>query len=126
MTDESRLRIQISLLPNGLRVEASGPSTFENTVAYWRAIVSEVRLRQPRTILLIDHTSGDPLSAADWQSLVAKLKGSGLEDVRLAHVKPGGLEQLEYCELYALEAGFTARVFYDEAQADLWLRYGER
>jgi hypothetical protein len=126
MTDAPTLRIQVSPLPHGLRVEVAGASTFDNTVAYWRAIVSEVKLRQPRNLLLVDRTTGDGLSAGDWQGLVAQLRGTGLEGVRVAHVKPNGLEQLEYCELYALEAGFTARVFYDEAQADLWLRHGER
>jgi hypothetical protein len=97
-----------------------------NTVAYWRAIVSEAKLRHPHNLLLIDHTSGDALSADEWQALVATLVGTGLESVRIAHVKPNGLEQLEYCELHALEAGLAARVFYDENQAQLWLRHGER
>ena len=126
MTDTPTLRIQVSPLPNGLRVEVAGESNIANTMAYWRAIVSEVKLRGPRNLLLIDRCAGDALTARDWQALVAQLKGTGLEGVRVAHVKPNGLEQLEYCELYALEAGFTARVFYDEAQADLWLRHGER
>ena len=120
------LRIQISPIPDGIRVEVSGESTYANTVAYWRAIVSEAKLRHPHNLLLIDHTSGDALSADEWQALVATLVGTGLESVRIAHVKPNGLEQLEYCELHELEAGLTARVFYDENQAQLWLRHGER
>ena len=126
MTDDSTLRIQVSLIPDGVRVDVAGASTFDHTVAYWRAIISEVKLRRPRNLLLVDRCVGEPLSARDWQALVAELRGSGLESVRVAHVKPNGLEQLEYCELFALEAGFTARVFYDEAQAHLWLRHGER
>ena len=35
-------------------------------------------------------------------------------------------EQVEYCEIYALEAGIDAQVFEDERQADLWLRHPER
>ena len=48
-----------------------------------------------------------------------------LEQVRIAHVRPGGLQQLEHCEIFAVELGFQARVFVDERVAELWLRYGE-
>jgi len=41
-------------------------------------------------------------------------------------VRPSGLHALEYCEIFAREAGFTARVFQSEHEADVWLRYGER
>jgi len=44
--------------------------------------------------------------------------------VRIAHVKPQGLQRVEYCELFAREAGLTARVFTEESVADLWLRHG--
>ena len=125
MKDDA-LRIQISPVHGGLRVEVSGASTLDHTIAYWRAIVSEAKLRHPRNLLLVDRTVGEALSAEEWKALVATLNGTGLESTRIAHVKPNGLEQLEYCELFALEAGFSARVFYDEAQADLWLRHGER
>jgi len=50
--------------------------------------------------------------------------GKGLENVRIAHVKPHGLQQIEYCELHAREVGFVARVFTREIEAELWLRYG--
>jgi hypothetical protein len=49
----------------------------------------------------------------------------GLEQMRIAHVKPHGLHRIEYCEIFAREAGFDARVFDDEHAAELWLRYGE-
>ena len=49
----------------------------------------------------------------------------GLEQVRIAHVRPAGLQQLEYCEIFAVELGFQAHVFVDERAAELWLRYGE-
>jgi hypothetical protein len=52
------------------------------------------------------------------------MAGSGLERVRIAHVKPTGLDHLEYCEIYANAAGIDARVFADEGEAERWLRYG--
>lgn len=107
-----------------LRVQVSGPGTYANTLAYWNSILDAVQQQTPQALLLIDTTSGEALSAQEWKALVDAMVGKGLEAVRIAHVKPHGLQQIEYCELYAREAGFTARVFVDEAQADLWLRYG--
>jgi hypothetical protein len=107
-----------------LRVEVSGPGTYANTLAYWNSIVAAVHEQTPQGLLLIDTTTGEALSAQEWKALVDAMTGRGLEVVRIAHVKPRGLQQIEYCELYAREAGFIARVFTEEAQADLWLRYG--
>jgi hypothetical protein len=109
----------------GLRVEVHGLGTYENTVTYWRDIVAELRKRKVPGLLLIDETTGAPLTAQEWRHLVAAMVGKGLEHVRIAHVKPSGLQRIEYCELSAREAGLEARVFTNEAEADLWLRYGE-
>jgi len=118
--------IRIGPYASGIRVEVRGEGTYENTVAYWQWIVTEVRNRRPLCLLLIDEMHGQPLSAADWLALVTAMRGQGLEAVRIAHVKPRGLQLIEHCEIYANEAGFHSRVFMDESQADLWLRYGER
>ncbi|KFN40990.1 hypothetical protein [Arenimonas oryziterrae] len=124
----SELDILIAPHPAGLRVRVRGEGSLENTIAYWQAILAEVRtsLRKPGGVLLIDEMSGDPLSAGQWQSLVEAMRGQGLEQVRIAHVKPQGLQLVEYCQIYASEAGLDAQVFEDEGQADLWLRHGER
>jgi hypothetical protein len=110
----------------GLRVVVHGESTYENTVGYWRALLPEVQKRHPKCLLLIDELRGSPLTVVQWQALVESMKGSGLEAVRIAHVKPLGLQLIEHCEIYAREAGFDSRVFAEEAQAELWLRHGER
>jgi len=107
-----------------LRVEVSGAGTYANTLAYWKAIAAAVHEHAPHGVLLIDSTTGAALSAPEWKALVDTMLGSGLENVRIAHVKPHGLQRIEYCELYAREAGFVARVFTDAKQAELWLRYG--
>ena len=49
----------------------------------------------------------------------------GLQRLRIAHVKPAGLQAIEYCEIFAREAGIEAKVFEHEALAEIWLRYGE-
>jgi hypothetical protein len=108
-----------------LHVEVVGESTLENTLAYWRAIVEEIQSTPASSILLVDQLRGDPLAEGEWLNLVEQMKGHGLERVRIAHVKPQGLQQIEYCEIFARDVGFDARVFDDEHAADLWLRYGE-
>jgi hypothetical protein len=110
----------------GLRANASGPGTYAATVALWEAIVAQVRDRRPATVLLIDGMRGPPLRADEWHGLVDAMRGKGLENVRIAHVKPLGLQGIEYCEIFAREAGFHARVFDNEATAERWLRYGSQ
>ncbi len=102
-----------------------GNGSYDNTVAYWRAIAQEVRQRKPQSLVLVDETIGPPLSAEEWFALVQNMAGAGLEKVRIAHVKPHGLERIEYCEIYAREAGIAARVFVSEEEAERWLRYSE-
>lgn len=108
-----------------LHVTVRGAGGYANTVAYWQAIVEQVRERQPQALLLVDETTGPPLSADEWFALVQAMNGSGLDKVRIAHVKPLGLERTEYCEIYAQEAGIDARVFVSEDEAERWLRYSE-
>ncbi|MBJ6982204.1 MULTISPECIES: hypothetical protein [unclassified Luteimonas] len=107
-----------------VRTHVRGPASLAATMAYWRAIVAEVAREPARHLMLVDELRGPALTAQDWQSLVAMLVGSGLEGMRIAHVKPNGLDQIEHCELSATQAGFQARVFSDERIAGLWLRYG--
>lgn len=126
MTNTDTFTIRIASHPAGIRVAVSGESNYDNTLAYWRVIITEVQARHPKGVLLIDELLGKPLSAEEWKSLVAAMHGHGLEKTPLAHVKPQGLQLVEHCEIYAQEAGFDARVFEDEAVADLWLRHGER
>ena len=108
-----------------LRVEVTGQCTLENTLAYWQAIEAEVRRQPAMAILLIDDLVGDELTASQWHDLVEALSGHGLEPVRIAHVRPRGLQKIEYCEIFARDAGFQAHVFDNEVAASLWLRYGE-
>lgn len=110
----------------GLRAHLSGRGGLPEVRACWMELAAEARRRDARALLLIDELEGAPLRPEEWKSLVAGMAGQGLERLRIAHVKPRGLEKLEYCEIYAREAGLVARVFVDERAASLWLRYGER
>lgn len=108
-----------------LRARVTGESTLRNTIAYWKAIVAEVQRDRPDAVLLLDELHGQALEEADWKHLVREMAGHGLDAIRIAHVKPMGLQKIEYCELYAREAGYHSRVFDNERAAELWLRYGE-
>lgn len=121
---QASFQIVFSTHPFGLKARLSGQGVFGNTVAYWRAIVEELE-RQPATgLLLLDEMTGAPLSEEDWRQLVEMMKGGPLERVRIAHVKPMGLEKIEYCEIFAVEAGMQARVFTNQNDAVMWLRHG--
>ncbi|MFP7722303.1 hypothetical protein [Lysobacter sp. A3-1-A15] len=124
MTDTPAFDIEFSPHPAGLRARVTGEGTLAATRGYWQAIVARLQAQPARGLLLVDEMHGPALSASQWQELVADMEGQGLERVRIAHAKPRGLGAVEHCEIHAREAGFEARVFADEATADLWLRYG--
>src|SRR5690349_13789948 len=111
---------------NGIRAEVRGDSNVATTLAYWREIATQARERDAGSLLLVDTMTGPPLEETDWLHVVTSLRGEGLEKLRIAHVKPLGLQQVEFCEIFARDAGIEARVFENETLADIWLRYGER
>lgn len=117
---------QVQFRRQGERLHAhvTGTSSLENTVGYWQRIVREVRKTAPRHLLLLDELRGPGLRPEQWRALVLALHGTGLEKLRIAHVKPFGLEGIEHCEIHARELGFDARAFDNESAASLWLRYG--
>ena len=115
------LRVEISRHRLGLRVHVRGEETFENTVAYWRSIIDKLDGVPGRGLLLIDELHGTPLSERQWLDLIVSMDGSRLRRFRIAHVRPGGLRDVEYCELYARDANYDARVLVDECSAERWL-----
>lgn len=110
---------------DALWVWVAGENSLANTISYWQAILGEIRRDRPPSVMLVDELEGAPLAEAQWRELVAAMQGRGLEGIRIAHVKPKGLEKLEYCEIYAREYGLDARAFDHERVAGIWLRYGE-
>jgi hypothetical protein len=108
-----------------LHARVTGHTTLANTLAYWRAIADAVQAQPARELLLVDELVGPPLSAGEWRALVDEV-GPRLGQLRIAHVKPRGLDTVEYCVLSALDAGLQAQVFSEAQRASLWLSYGER
>ncbi|KPN17262.1 hypothetical protein AO715_04120 [Xanthomonas sp. Mitacek01] len=116
--------IDVSRQAGGLLyVRVRGTASFDNAVAYWNAIADAIEDRPAQLLLLIDELRGPAMSEAQWKQLVAEV-GPRLGQLRIAHVKPHGLDTVEYCVLSAMGAGLDARVFEDERMASLWLRYG--
>jgi hypothetical protein len=109
-----------------LRVHVSGEASLESAIGYWRRIAAEIARDPPLYLLLVDELVGPALTPAEWAALVDELADRGLAGVRIAHVKPRGLEAIEHCEIAATQAGMQARVFVDETLASVWLRYGMR
>jgi hypothetical protein len=122
--DQQTYSIAFTRPNGGLSATVTGLRTLENTVAYWELILDEIRAQRPRWLYLCDRLAGDELAISEWSALVDKMKGRGLEGLRIAHVKPHGMDHLEYCEIFAREAGIDARAFSDAGVADRWLRYG--
>ena len=107
-----------------LQVRVAGPNTRGNTFGYWRAIAEAIEARPAGLLLLVDELVGPALPAQDWRELVAEI-GPRLGRLRVAHVKPRGVDTVEYCMLSALDSGLEAQVFADVRAASLWLRYGD-
>lgn len=113
--------ISFSTCDDVLRARVIGVRSPESTMRYWEAIAGElVRVRRTG-LLLVDELKGEELSASEWRALVARMRGRGLEGVRIAHVKPFSLDQIDYCESSATAAGLVARVFRAESEARRWL-----
>lgn len=110
--------------PLGLRVHVWGEDTYANTIAYWRAILRYLRLTGASNVIVVDELEGAGLSETEWLQVVLEVTSLGLAAVRIAHVRPRGRQVIEYCELYARNAGYDARVFVREAEAERWLRDG--
>jgi len=110
-----------------LHVRVTGVNgSLETTIAYWMAIAAEVRVRRPAQILIKDEMLGEPPPPGEIQQFIAAMAGQGFEGVRVAYVEADGeqVAQVEHGEIYAREQGFDARVFGNEHEAELWLRYG--
>ena len=122
LTHGADCRMRFRLDGDCLRAWADGTSSFASTVSCWQQVLAEVQAHRPRTLLLVDRLLGRSLTGEEWESLVQATRGQGLERVRIAHVKPHGVDDLEYCEIHAREVGLDARVFEDEDVAEFWLR----
>ena len=117
------MRITLRREAGELHAHVSGPNTRENTFGYWQAISEALQAQPVGLLLLVDELEGPSLEAEDWRALVVEF-GPRLGRLRVAHVKPRGLDTVEHCMLSAIGSGLEAQVFADVHTAGLWLRYG--
>jgi hypothetical protein len=115
------LQVEIRPIPDGLRVRVRGEESYENTLGYWREIARVAHADRARRILLVDELQGTPLTEAQWLQLVLSMADEGIAHMRIAHAKPSGMHEVEYCEVFARDAGIDARVFPSEDAAAAWL-----
>lgn len=115
------LQVDIEERPFGVRVHVTGEETIENTQAYWRQIVPRMETAQGKGVLLIDELVGEPMTELEWLEVVLSMEYARLWRFRIAHVKPSGVDEVEYCELFARDQNMDAKVFVDETEAVRWL-----
>lgn len=123
-SSESSLQVEVAPHALGLRVDVHGAETLDNAIAYWHAILRAAHETGASAVLLVDELHGGPLSEAQWLELVVRTDPEQMRRLKIAHVKPRGLQEVEYCELYARAHGIDARVFVDVVAAQRWLREG--
>lgn len=108
------------------RVSKGGESRLAVTREYWERIAAEVRVTGAERLLMVDAMPGDVLGDDDLVRLFEAVVGLGLEAVQIGYVKMrlDQIPRIEYAELMALERGWHVRMFGNESDALLWLRYG--
>ena len=77
-------------------------------------------------LLVLDALPGEVMDDADLVRFFNGVAGLGLDRVRIAYVeaRTDQMPRIEYVEQLALERGYRIRMFANEPEARLWLRYG--
>jgi hypothetical protein len=111
-----------------LRAEVDGEEdSLAITQAYWQALAVECERRGERRMLVVDRLRGSPPSAEELVGLVHALRSTVLVHMRIAMYEPvpAELPRLQHVELEAFDVGGNFRVFTNEPEAIIWLRYGK-
>lgn len=109
-----------------VHLQGDADTTLERTRDYWQRIAARVAACGAAQLLVLDALPGEVMSDADLLRFFDGVAGLGLEAVRIAYVegRTDQVPRIEYVELLALERGYQVRVFSNESDARLWLRYG--
>lgn len=121
--------IDFSSFRDGLRAYVTGYNgSLECTLAYWRAIAMEVRLRRPDKLLVVDVMDGGVPPPEHLLDFVRQMGKEDILDLRIAYVedKAASIPKVELAGIFAHEQGFRVQVFASEDAAMTWLRYGDR
>ena len=120
--------VQFSSFRDGLRAYVTGHNgSLECTLAYWRAIASEVRLKRPGKLLVVDVMDGGVPPPEHLLDFVQQMDEDDFRGMRIAYVedKPESIPKVELAGIFAHEHGFLVQIFASEDAAMTWLRYGD-
>jgi hypothetical protein len=109
-----------------VRLLGDAETTLERTREYWLRIAERANGCGAEQLLVLDALPGEVMSDEDLLRFFDSVGTLGLECVRIAYVE-GRVDQvsrIEYVELLALERGYRIRMFGNESEARMWLRYG--
>ena len=109
-----------------VRLLGDAETTLERTREYWLRIAERANASGAEQLLVLDALPGEVMSDEDLLRFFDSVGTLGLEHVRIAYVE-GRIDQvsrIEYVELLALERGYRIRMFGNESEARMWLRYG--
>ena len=122
-------QIDFTQVDCGLRAYVTGINgTLETTLSYWRRIAAEARRTDLPALLVVDAIYGEPPPPEHLQRVVLAMKDEGIAHLRVAYVAEdvAQIPQIELAVLMANENGFRIRIFGEEREALMWLRYGEQ
>ena len=108
------------------RVFGNDDSSLTVTSEYWVAIIQRLRALGASQVLVLDAKESDVMSSADLERFFVAIEGLGLEQAKIAYVE-GRVDQMpriQEAEIMAMERGYTIRMFGNETDARVWLRYG--
>ena len=109
-----------------VRLLGDAETTLERTREYWLRIAERANACGAEQLLVLDALPGEVMNDEDLLRFFDSVGTLGLEHVRIAYVE-GRIDQvsrIEYVELLALERGYRIRMFGNESEARMWLRYG--
>lgn len=120
------IRLVFEDRPGYLHARVTGPRDSEQiSLAYWSAIVEEIRQRNARKLMVVENL-GDYEGSRDLASMLDALIAMGLDRIQIAFVvgRVDMLGLMQHGEILAIERGANARVFDNPSIAERWLRHG--
>lgn len=109
-----------------VQVFGNEDSSLPVTSEYWITIIRRLRALGASQLLVLDAKESDVMSSEDLERFFAAIAGLGLEQAKIAYVE-GRVDQMpriQEAEIMAMERGYKIRMFGNEADARIWLRYG--
>jgi hypothetical protein len=119
----SGYRLVLDYQPPLLCVQVFGneDSSLPVTSEYWITIIQRLRALGASQLLVLDAKESDVMSSEDLERFFVAIEGLGLEHVE---GRVDQMPRIQEAEIMAMERGYKVRMFGNEADARIWLRYG--